>query len=790
MNDSLLGLNDTFLTLYRENVLPVFRYHLVRSGDWQEAQALTRETFRRAFPWFTQSQRNDGQTQAWLFSIAVWVQLHARRKLDVTEGSVDGILPHQEQVAAFVKAADISEMWSKLPVRTADALALFIFADLNLIDTAQVVGWSLLDLQTRLSHLVEDQVPQRLLAGSLQPVGFFIAQLEAELREMAQAHGGLQRRGAGPAFWRLSYRSGQVLGTSGRFVPLAFFVILLVAAVWFLSNPAGVQPEVQPTATVPANLPASQFPWTSDSAILADAQGRIYRYELSGQTNRQLSPQGFYQPLANDGGPQPQISPDGKWLEIVSTQDMSTWLLALDGSEERNIIDQPVQLSWARGSERALYVDPRQPMNLNVYSVAENSNSLLVVMPGPILASAIAPDGMHAAVLFQQPTLANAPAENALVLINNIYTGDWKMLARLQDPSALGSRHKLIWTEDSREIWYPRYHAAVRLADFELHPLVSKPPYDPTARPTFLNLLLHPSVAQPFLDRFGLEALLLDEADTHNNLLTLGAVSPDHSKVALAYYNALGVTGSLTVQQGSMLEDRAWSANFGTIGAIAWTAEGHELLVAEKENRPGRLWWVLARTGQRLEIDLDVVLLGTFSSLQARSLNHAPQITLAPSPVTPQSQGSQEVVHPGMGIRFDVPADWNVWSFAEDRLWGSVEAANFNLEGPFGFASLGPEQLLVMVSPVAWQDQQPLADWLEQLAQRSGGMARYSPATLDGLQAYRLEYTLPDQSVERMVLVETERGVIGISMIPGNSNLVDEFEQILNSMHFEQIHTP
>jgi hypothetical protein len=349
----------------------------------------------------------------------------------------------------------------------------------------------------------------------------------------------------------------------------------------------------------------------------------------------------------------------------------------------------------------------------------------------------------------------------------------------------LGVRHKLIWTDDGSEIWYPRYHAAVRLADFELHPLVSQPPHDPTARPTFLNLLLHPSVAQPFLDRFGLESLLLDEADAHNNLLTLGAISPDYSKVALAYYNARGVTGSLTVQQGSMLEDRAWSQNFGTIGAIAWTGEGHELLVAEKENRPGRLWWVLARTGQRLEIDLDVVLLGTFSSLQRRSVDKAPQITLAPNGKQRLPQGELEVVHPGLGVRFTVPDDWHVWSFADDRFWGSVEMANFNLEGPFGFASLGQDQLLVMVSPVAWQDQQPLADWLEQLVQRSGGMANYSSGSLDGLPAYRLEYILPDQSVERMVLVDTGRGVIGISMIPGNSLLVDEFERILDSMRFE-----
>jgi len=253
----------------------------------------------------------------------------------------------------------------------------------------------------------------------------------------------------------------------------------------------------------------------------------------------------------------------------------------------------------------------------------------------------------------------------------------------------------------------------------------------------------------------------------------------------MAYYNALGVTGSLAVQQGPMLEDRAWSANFGMIGRIDWVQEGHELLVAEKANRPGRLWWVLARTGQRLELDQDVILLGTQSGLQRRSTNKAPQISLVPGKDSSTPSSEMMVEHPGMGVRFSAPMGWNVWTYAEDRLWGSVAVANFDLQGPFGFASLGPDQLLVMISPLAWQDQMPLRDWLDQLVQRSGGLASYTSTSVGGLPGYQVEYILPDQGVEHMVLVETNRGVIGISMIPGNSKRVDEFNRILASIQFE-----
>ena len=144
-----------------------------------------------------------------------------------------------------------------------------------------------------------------------------------------------------------------------------------------------------------------------------------------------------------------------------------------------------------------------------------------------------------------------------------------------------------------------------------------------------------------------------------------------------------------------------------------------------------------------------------------------------------------EVVHTGMGVRLTAPGGWWVWRLAEDRDWGSLVLTNFELDGSIGFASLGKEQLMIMVSPMAWQYQVPLLAWLDSLVQRSGGRCSYTTDTLDGRPAYHLSYRLPDGNVETTLLVETSNGVLGISMVPQDTSLTAVFDQVIQSMHFD-----
>jgi DNA-directed RNA polymerase specialized sigma24 family protein len=284
MNDPFIEPEVSFISLYRKMVVPVFRYHLVRSGDWQEAQALTRETFLHAQAWFKPGITDPTEIKFWLFSIAVWVQLYKRRSVEID----NSILPTQVQVAQFVRVGEVTQAWNVLPLRTADALALFMFGGLELAEAGEVVNWDLPTIQERLYVHLEDQVNLRLLADELQPVGYFIGRLETELREDRTQ----TNRGAGPFFWRLAYRFNRAMGLSGRVLPLVFFLVLLFWAIWYFSLPLQPSRFVRPTATSQPTAQPQDFPPTLNSAILVDRPGAVIQDYLVSQEKIQLTPAG------------------------------------------------------------------------------------------------------------------------------------------------------------------------------------------------------------------------------------------------------------------------------------------------------------------------------------------------------------------------------------------------------------------------------------------------------------------------------------------------------------------
>lgn len=275
MNDPFIEPEVSFIYLYRKMVVPVFRYHLVRSGDWQEALALTRETFLHAQAWFKPGNTDPTEIKFWLFSIAVWVQLYKRRSVEIDDSN----LPTQEQVALFVRVGEVTQAWNALDLRTADALALFMFGGLELAEAGEVVNWDLPTTQERLYVHLEDQVNLRLLADELQPVGYFIGRLETELREDRTQ----TSRGAGPFFWRLAYRFNRAMGWSGRVLPLVFFLVLLIWAIWYFSIPLQPSRFNRPTATSQPTAQLQDFPPTLDSAILVDQSGAVIQYYLVSQ---------------------------------------------------------------------------------------------------------------------------------------------------------------------------------------------------------------------------------------------------------------------------------------------------------------------------------------------------------------------------------------------------------------------------------------------------------------------------------------------------------------------------
>ena len=169
---------DGFLIQYREQVIPVYRYHLIRSGDWQEAQAWTVETFRLARRWFSKIPM--AEFKLWLFRIAVSIHSSFRKPPVFSESFFS---PSQDQLAGLAQVAELYESWRKLPQKQQDAMALYLFAALDTTEVADVIGWNFETTLERLSYTAARDNNLRLLAADLYPVGYFIDQLEAELRQ-------------------------------------------------------------------------------------------------------------------------------------------------------------------------------------------------------------------------------------------------------------------------------------------------------------------------------------------------------------------------------------------------------------------------------------------------------------------------------------------------------------------------------------------------------------------------------------------------------------------------------
>jgi hypothetical protein len=278
--------------------------------------------------------------------------------------------------------------------------------------------------------------------------------------------------------------------------------------------------------------------------------------------------------------------------------------------------------------------------------------------------------------------------------------------------------------------------------------------------------------------------LLLNENDPRNFFMNIGAVSPDRTRIAVGYFNASGFIRNMAMLGGQAFTDQLWAREFDSIGKMAWTAEGASLVVSEYGNQTGVVYYVLASQGKRLVIAKNAMLIGTESSLYRDGVNLAPEMTLKmvkdPWGISPEKQAT----HYGLGIRVKVPSGWDVWTTEDGKPWGSMVITNFELSGSTGFSSLGEDQLMIWISPVAWKDSTPLHDWLDRLVQASGGKASYTVVYIRGALGYHLEYIEPDQSIDHTYLFDTGHGTIGISMIPNSTRLVDLFERVVSTIEF------
>jgi RNA polymerase sigma-70 factor (ECF subfamily) len=156
-----------FAVLYHRHLHGVYRYLLVRSGDEQDAQDLTSQTFLAAWAG-RESYRNEGSVRAWLLRIA-WHKLndHWRQgrpwlPLETADQVADPGSPLDERIGHRLRVERVAAALRALSPDRAEALALRLFGGLKASEVGDVMGRSeaaarmllfrgLRDLQQRLA---------------------------------------------------------------------------------------------------------------------------------------------------------------------------------------------------------------------------------------------------------------------------------------------------------------------------------------------------------------------------------------------------------------------------------------------------------------------------------------------------------------------------------------------------------------------------------------------------------------------------------------------------------------
>jgi len=136
-----------FAELYHRHLQRVYRYHLARLGSPADAQDLTAQTFLAALEGIT-SYRGSGSFAAWLMGIA-----HNKLSLHYRQGSHTEALedspepadpsPALELVAGKrLQFAQVCRALTRLTAERAEAIVLYIFADLSAAEAGRVMGKS------------------------------------------------------------------------------------------------------------------------------------------------------------------------------------------------------------------------------------------------------------------------------------------------------------------------------------------------------------------------------------------------------------------------------------------------------------------------------------------------------------------------------------------------------------------------------------------------------------------------------------------------------------------------
>ncbi len=142
-----------FVALYQRHYRRVYVYHLARTGNEQDAQDLTSETFLAALDSIgayrpEYNHKDECSFAAWLFGIAhhkLADFFHKRLPQGSLEEVVErpaGDTPPEQSAVQRSDLTRLRQVLALLPEERADALSLRFFSELSLAEVAQVMDKS------------------------------------------------------------------------------------------------------------------------------------------------------------------------------------------------------------------------------------------------------------------------------------------------------------------------------------------------------------------------------------------------------------------------------------------------------------------------------------------------------------------------------------------------------------------------------------------------------------------------------------------------------------------------
>jgi RNA polymerase sigma-70 factor (ECF subfamily) len=138
---------EAFVELYRRHMQSIYRFHLIRTSNVDDAQDLTSQTFLAALE-SIETYRGQGSFCGWLFGIASHkVADHYRRRradepLEAAEALQDPDPSPADVAATRLQLAQVSEALRTLAPDQAEALTLRVFGALSAGEVGRMMGKS------------------------------------------------------------------------------------------------------------------------------------------------------------------------------------------------------------------------------------------------------------------------------------------------------------------------------------------------------------------------------------------------------------------------------------------------------------------------------------------------------------------------------------------------------------------------------------------------------------------------------------------------------------------------